>query len=55
MKEEILNRKPKTLEEAYENGKNSHTEGQNPFRNMSVEFYKLNNAWYDGFESRKNN
>lgn len=49
---DTLNARPKTEAEAYEHGKNSHVEGMNPFRNMGVEVYKLNNAWYDGFESR---
>lgn len=49
----ILNARPKTKEEAYEHGKKSHVEGLNPFRNMGVEVSELNNAWYDGFESRK--
>ncbi len=42
--------KPKTEKEAYENGLRCHTESQNPFRNMGVEYYKLNNEWYKGFE-----
>ena len=44
--------RPKTEKEAYEHGKKSHVEGLNPFRNMGVDSYKLNNAWYEGFNSR---
>ena len=47
-----LNAKPTTVEDAYTNGENSTSEGQNPFRNMGVEVSYLNNAWYEGFESR---
>jgi hypothetical protein len=49
----MLNSKPTTVEEAYTHGKQSHIEGLNPFRNMGVEAHLLNNAWYNGFESRQ--
>lgn len=44
-----LNARPKTIDEAYRNGFNSHVEGQNPFRNCGFETSDLNNAWYRGF------
>lgn len=45
-----VNARPKTTEEAYRNGLNCHTEGQNPFRNCGFETSDLNNAWYRGFQ-----
>ena len=45
-----INERPKTINEAYFNGLNCHTEGQNPFRNCNSETFELNNAWYRGFE-----
>lgn len=49
---DAMNR-PTTVEEAFQRGLEAHHEGMNPFRNMGVEHYKLNNAWMDGFQSRE--
>jgi len=47
-----LNAKPNTVEQAYKNGQNATSEGQNPFRNMGFEVSALNTAWHNGFDSR---
>ncbi len=48
---DAMNR-PETVDESFNRGRESHHEGMNPFRNMGVDSYELNNAWMDGFESR---